>query len=240
MGGFGGGLAIANQQPPVAAGAEQFVKLTMLADRAILATSNGRIICTDLSDGKTLWQVRPSDRPATTLLATDDFVVAEIAEGDDFRVLTFDAFSGQSITHREFSNANGGLTNLALSTDGKLIYVLPDHLDCYDLFEPADQPTYSVPVKGNDANGAFSGAMSPDQILITEGRVVILSDSGRFLRIYPLDKPPQGENGEGGDTGHGLQTRARRLAGEPRRGWIAAVRHRPTHNHWIQHERFEG
>jgi hypothetical protein len=192
----------------VAIGAEQFVKLTMLADRAILATSDGRIVCTDLSDGKTLWQVRPSDRAVKTLLATDDFVLANIEESDGYRVLAFDAFSGQSIAHREFSNNNGGLTNVALSTDGKMICVLPDHLDCYDLFEPADQPTYSIPVKGNDASGAFGGAMEPDQILITEGRIVILSDSGRFLRIYPLDKPPQSENGETADTGHGLQTRA--------------------------------
>ena len=208
--GPGGAIAAANPQAPVAAGAEQIVKLSLLADRAILATTGGRIVCTDLSDGKTLWQVRPNDRQVKSLLATDDFVVAEFTDGNDFRVLAFDAFSGQPVTHREFSSDNGGLVNLALSTDGKLIYLLSDHLDCYDLFEPADHPAYTVPVKGNDANGAFSGAIEPDQMLITEGRIVVVSDSGRFIRIYSLEtgKTLHDESGQGADTGHGLQTRA--------------------------------
>jgi outer membrane protein assembly factor BamB/outer membrane protein assembly factor BamD (BamD/ComL family) len=191
-------------------GAEQIWKVNLVSDRVILATSSGRILALDLADGKNLWQIRPSDRPADRLLASDDFVVALINEGQQIRVIALDTFSGQSLMHREFPA--GGLINLALATDGKLLYLLADRIECKDLFEPGEHLSFSEQVRRTDGNGAFNGAIQPEQFIISDGRVIAVSDDGRFLRAYALEdgKPllPAGNDADGVDTSMGLQTKS--------------------------------
>jgi outer membrane protein assembly factor BamB len=192
-------------------GVEQIWRVNLLSDRIILATSSGRILALDLADGKTLWQMRPSDRPVERLLASDDFVVILINQGSQFRVIALDTFSGQSLMHREFPNDNNTLVNLALAADGKLLYLLTDRIECKDLFEPGEHLSFSVQVRRTDGNGAFYGANQPEQFIISGDHVIALSDEGRFMRAYSLDdgKPLLGAlNDDGVDTTVGLQTKA--------------------------------
>jgi hypothetical protein len=78
--------------------------------------------------------------------------------------------------------------NLALSPDGKLVYLLADRVECKDLFEPGDRPAFPpVQVRRSDGNGAFFGAIQPDQLIISEGRIIAVSDEGRFIRAYSLE-----------------------------------------------------
>jgi outer membrane protein assembly factor BamB/outer membrane protein assembly factor BamD (BamD/ComL family) len=201
-----------NVAGPAPVGAEQIAKVAVVSDRAIIATTLGRIIALDLNDGKAIWQMRPSDRAVDRLLATDDFVVAEINDGTQMRVIALDTYSGQSVTHREFPMDNGGLVNLALATDGKLVYLLTDRVECKDLFEPGDRMAYSVSVHRSDGNGAFMGAIQPDQLVLSNGRIIAVSDDGRFMRVYSLENGkvlnPGATGADGVDNSVGLQTKA--------------------------------
>ena len=71
----------------VPTGAEQIWKVGIVSDRIIVATTNGRIIALDMADGKTIWQMRPSDRPVDRLLVSDDFVVGQVNDGSQIRVI---------------------------------------------------------------------------------------------------------------------------------------------------------
>jgi outer membrane protein assembly factor BamB/outer membrane protein assembly factor BamD (BamD/ComL family) len=203
----------ANAPALVPVGAEQIVKVAVVSDRAILATSSGRIIALDLADGKTIWQMRPSDRQVDQLLATDDFVVAHFNDGSQIRVIALDTYSGQSVMHREFPADGTGLVNLALASDGKLIYLLIDRIECKDLFEPGDRLAYSIQVRRSDGNGAFMGAIQPDQLALSNGRIIAISDEGRFMRVYSLEDghvlhSPGAPVAEGIDNTVGLKTKA--------------------------------
>lgn len=204
-----------NRDPAsIPAGAEQIWKVAVVSDRVILATSGGRIIALDMSDGKTIWQMRPSDRPVDRLLATDDFVVGQVNDGAQIRVIALDTYSGQAILHREFPADGTGLVNIALAPDGKLVYLLLDRVECKDLFEPGDRLAFSVQVRRSDGNGAFIGAIQPDQLLVSEGRIICVGDEGHFMRVYSLEngKVLHGNAGagtaEGVDSAIGLQTQS--------------------------------
>jgi outer membrane protein assembly factor BamB len=195
----------------VPAGAEQIWKVAIVSDRIIVTTTGGRIIALDPNDGKTIWQMRPSDKGADRLLASDDFVVCQFSDGSQIRVVALDTFSGQNVSHREFPADGSGVVNMALSSDGKLVYLMLDRVEVKDLFEPGDKMAFTVRVTQADGVGAFAGAIEPDQLLISEGRIIAVCQDGRFLRIYSLENGktlhgPQGP--EGTDTAVGLQTKA--------------------------------
>jgi outer membrane protein assembly factor BamB len=204
-----------NQPQAAPAGAEQISKVAIVSDRVIVATTGGRIIALDMNDGKTIWQMRPSDRPIDRLLASDDFVVGQINDGTQIRVIALDTYSGQSVMHREFPAEGTGLVNLALASDGKLVYLLIDRVECKDLFEPGDRLAFTVQVRRSDGNGAFMGAIQPDQLVLSNGRIIAVSDEGKFIRVYSLENgkvlhPANGggAQADGIDTSVGLQTKA--------------------------------
>jgi hypothetical protein len=204
-----------NRNIPVAApvSTEQIVKVGVVSDRVVVATTSGRIIALDITDGKTIWQMRPSDRQVDRLLVTDDFVVGQINDGTEIRVIALDTYSGQAVMHREFPADGTGLVNMALAPDGKLVYLLIDRIECKDLFEPGDRLAFSVQVRRSDGNGAFIGAIQPDQLILSNGRIIAIGDEGRFMRVYSLDngKVLHGNGGamtDGIDNAVGLQTKA--------------------------------
>jgi hypothetical protein len=87
-----------------------------------------------------------------------------------------------------------------------------DRIEVKDLFESGDKLAFQpVRVSQADGVGAFAGAIEPDQLLISEGRIFAVSQDGRFIRIYSLEngKPLHGGGSpEGTDTAVGLQTKA--------------------------------
>jgi hypothetical protein len=188
----------------VPAGNEQIWKVALVSDRVIIATSGGRIISLDLADGKTIWQMRPSDRPVDRLMASDDFVVGQMNDGMQVRLVALDTFSGQLIMHKEYPLEGISLVNLALASDGKLVTLLLDRIECKDLFEPGDKPTFSIQVKRNDQNGgAFANSAGPEQLILSEGRAIAISEEGRFIRVYSLENGQPLHGGRGGDGGSG-------------------------------------
>jgi hypothetical protein len=197
--------------PIVPAGAEQVWQLRVVADRAIVGTTTGRVMALDLADGRTSWQIRAGDRPVERLLASDDFAVATVNDNGTLKLIGLDAVSGQTIYRRDFAADGSGLVNLALSPDGKLVYAMPDQLVIKDLFEPdlprQGTPSARSPQQRRDNNPPFGGAIQADQMVITEGKVLIASDNGQFVRVYSLEtgRPVSGGGGRG-DADTGLQT----------------------------------
>ena len=130
------------------------------------------------------------------------------------RLSVLDTFSGQSLGHKDFNNDGTGLLNLVLSPDGKLVYLTADQLACKDLFDTGDlsKPTFAVSTRRADGNPLFMGSIQPEQLAIADGRVLVLSDNGQFVRVYSLEtgKPLQPVNAKGNraDVDGGLQTQS--------------------------------
>jgi outer membrane protein assembly factor BamB len=210
----GAAFALQANAVAVAGGPEQIFQVRIVADRAIISTTSGRLIALDLTDGKTLWQTRLGDRPIDRLLASDDFVVATINDGGALRLHVLDTFSGQSLGRKDFNNDGTGLLNLALSPDGKLVYVTADQLACKDLFDTGDlsKPTFTISTRKAEGNPLFMGSTQPEQLQISDGRVLAVSDNGQFVRAYSLEtgKPLQPVAGKGNrpDVDGGLQTQS--------------------------------
>lgn len=171
------------------AGDEQILHVRCLSDRAIVATTQGRIIALDLADGQPIWQVRPTDRIVERIMATDDFVVGTFGDDASVQVIAMDAASGQTVLRRVFSRDGYLPVNVALSPDGKLVWLTHETLVAKDLFDPSDRPTFVRTARGGaSGEGAFGmEPRAPDQLLIFESYIAALSDGGQFVRVFSLD-----------------------------------------------------
>jgi outer membrane protein assembly factor BamB len=180
-----------NQPMPAPGGAGEAISFTkLLADRMIFTTSAGRLIALENSTGKTLWQARVADRAPDRLLASEDFVVVTQSQGDNqpSRVVTLDAVSGQLISRRNVGDAQQGpLINAAISSDGKLVYLLRDEMYVKDLYSQGDEPAFVRHGQRGEGNGGFVGAVQPQQLVVNEDRIYVISSNGQFVRIYSLD-----------------------------------------------------
>lgn len=179
-----------NPAPPAPPpGEEQIQFLRPVGDRIILASSDGRVLALNANDGHVAWQTRLSGGGIERLLATDDFTV--VRQVDDFtqHILALDSYSGRILYHRHFNAQQGLLSqNLALSADGILVYTLPDRLCGKDLYEPGDGLKFEEPRQSpGGAMPPYMGATQEDQLLISEGRILALSDGGQFVRVHSLE-----------------------------------------------------
>jgi hypothetical protein len=172
---------------------EQIDKVRVLSDRAIVGTSDGRIIALDLDGGKPLWQTRLGDHAASHLVANDDFVAARIGDDSDIsaQVIVFDAFSGQVLARRNFGSDSGIVTvprNLALSADGFLVLLLPDRIIGKDLFEPGglDRPSYQRAAQPINTTPPFASSTSSDHLQICSDRIIAIGDEGMTVRMFAL------------------------------------------------------
>jgi len=96
--------------------------------------------------------------------------------------------------------------NFTLAPDGMLVWITPDHLCAKDLFEPRKELNYDIAagpgeaqqgrnvnvafngqVQNDTLNTLFGGATAADQLLISEGRVVVVTNGGRNVSIYSLE-----------------------------------------------------
>ncbi|HMB94810.1 MAG TPA: hypothetical protein VKK61_02095, partial [Tepidisphaeraceae bacterium] len=187
------GLPQPQTDQPAKPAVEQIAQICPLMDRAILATSDGRIIAIDLDGGKFLWQTRLADHAPTHLLATDDFVAALISdEAANKQLCVFDTFSGQTLTRRSFNPGaedTGGMVplNLALASDGTLVYLMPDRVCIKDLFEPGglEKLTFESAPR-TDGEAPFQTSLGPDQLKIADDRIIAVADNGATVRIYSL------------------------------------------------------
>lgn len=172
-----------------AGGNELILQVRCLSDRVVLATNFGRVIALDLADGAAVWQARPTDRPLERLLANDDFIAALFFDDASTQIVAIDAGTGDFVLRRVF-NAAGGITpvNLALSPDGKLIWLLPEELVGKDLFDPSDRPTFRRQLRTPDGGPAFGTDLrQPNQMAITDEQILALSDNGQYVRVFSLE-----------------------------------------------------
>ena len=202
-GGLGGNINQPNGQanganPNGENAVEQIDHLVPTADRLVFSTSGGdassRVVSLNLADGRVQWQTSLEDHQIEQLAANDDFVVIRAANEADVRLVAFDALTGQPAWRphpfaRDNNNDAEVPINLCLAEDGSLVYLMSDRICCKDLFDPDPKLRFPVSRNNNNGgfpNGAFAGATSPDQLLVSDGRVMALSDNGMFVRVYSL------------------------------------------------------
>jgi hypothetical protein len=186
--------ALIAQQPEAAPrpAVEGFQQVRPLTDRVVIGTTHGRILALDLADGKPLWQIRPGDRGASHLLASDDFIATRVVdESGVVQLAVFDTFSGQNISRRTFTQEGGNLplpVNLALSPDGRLVVLFQDRLAVKDLFSPDGIERLELDMinKPFDPSMPFAMSVGADQLQISGETIYVLSDNFQQIRLFSL------------------------------------------------------
>lgn len=183
-------------------GGEQILWVKPVDDRVIVATSAGQLFAVKLPEGAIAWHTRlASNLPVERMVASDDFVVAKITDTTTTQLIVLDTLTGQLVRRMSFANDTGNLpVNVALAPDGMLVWTQPDRLCGKDLFEPRKDLNYEVVAGSSDAarrsgiehgdgqfNPVYAGAAQPDQLLITEGRILAVTHNGKFVSIHSLE-----------------------------------------------------
>jgi outer membrane protein assembly factor BamB len=185
-------------QPPqplqLPGGPERITQVLPIGDHVLLATTGGRIVCSDLAQGAVVWQMHVTDQPISRLIANEDFAVALFPDGDAVRLVAVDSFSGEMRGSRSFVGGQSQYVpiNLALAADGTLVYTLPDRLCLKNLYtpwpDPSDREVLAAP-NTSPFRAGDDAPSRPDQLLIAEGRILALADDGghRVVRIHSLE-----------------------------------------------------
>ena len=169
--------------------AEEIVDVRPVGDHVLLTTSNGRIFSVELGTGRLAWQTRLSDRPVDRIVANEDFTVVRVNDESSVRLAAFDTATGQMRCTRSWTVQSGMFPiNIALAPDSTLVYTLPDRLCLKDLYKPWPDAS-DKEVTSNPSVRLFEIAKAPDQLLISEGRVLVLADDGtvKHVRVHSLE-----------------------------------------------------
>ncbi len=189
---------------------ESIIAVRLSSDRVIVATSAGRLLAMNLVDGKMSWQKfgATPGRSVVRLEVTDDF--AATYSTDDFNVAAaqgfirqdggtnnaaitcFDTASGRIVYQKSFVSdlvAAAMPVTLALSSDGLLVWALPDRVVGKDLFEPANAPPRfgSQPLPGDENSQPYACATGSDSLIVNDGRLLILAENGVCVRELSID-----------------------------------------------------
>jgi outer membrane protein assembly factor BamB/tetratricopeptide (TPR) repeat protein len=180
------------QQPPPDGSQDSIAHVKPAGDRVVLGTSGGRVVALDLETGQAAWQVRLSHSAAIDqIAASNDFAVARIARQDQAQIAAMDMLDGQIVSRRLFATAGEVPFNMALSPDGMLVFTLVNRLCGMDLYEPSRDMTFVQPERQagreqREVGAAYYGAVQPDQLVVADGRILAVSDNGRFVRVHSL------------------------------------------------------
>jgi outer membrane protein assembly factor BamB len=193
----GGNPADANNPP-----GETISSVQPLSDRVVIATNGGRVFAADLTDGKLLWQSRPAKAPVERLLATDDFVVAKLAGTSSSLIAAMDAFNGSVVFRKVFARDAQALpnpVNLALSSDGTLVWIMPDRAVAKDLFETGDSLRFGgASSRPQEQSFAYALSSGEDQLVIADGRILVVAENGMFVEALSMDSGQVLKNDEDG------------------------------------------
>jgi outer membrane protein assembly factor BamB len=178
---------------PLTTGPEQITEISPIGERVLISTTTGRVISLETQTGRLAWQTRLSDRPMDRLLCNEDFTVIKAEDDANVRLAVLDTYTGHVRASKTFQRASNSFPqNLALSPDGTLVYTLPDRLCMKDLYKPWDQK--GIEKIAAPGQASFSGLTSPEQLVISDGRILALTDSGnndrpgeKFVRLYSLE-----------------------------------------------------
>lgn len=169
---------------------EQINEVRIVGQHVLMSTSAGRLLAAEVPTGHVSWEARLTDRPIDRLLANEDFAVVKISDESGVRLAALDTSSGLLRCTKMFSSANGMVpVNMALAIDGTLVYTLPDRICLKDLYKPWPDPTDRENSDNGNGPPPFVGATQPDQLQISEGRILALADSGggKFINLYSLE-----------------------------------------------------
>jgi outer membrane protein assembly factor BamB len=188
------------------AGPEAIASVRPIDDKIIVATTAGQLFAVQGNSGKIVWHTRLSaSAPISRIAATDDFVVAKVDDATSTQLVVLNTYDGQLARRFPFSNESGNVpVNFALAPDGTLVWIQQDRLCGKDLFEPGKEPNYTI-IAGQDAraNGAgninvqmdgqvfnpiYQGATNADQLLISEGRILVVNNTGKYVSLHSLEK----------------------------------------------------
>jgi hypothetical protein len=176
----------------VVGGPEQIDQVLPVGERILITTTSGRVASVESNSGHLSWQTRLTDRPIDRIVADENFTVIKAEDDAAIRLAVLDTFTGHVRGSKAYPrDSNSFPQNIALSPDGTLVYTLPDRLCLRDLYRPWDQhPIEKVVAPGQ---ATFLGLTQPDQLVISEDRILALTDSGsgdrpgeKFVRLYSL------------------------------------------------------
>ena len=172
----------------------------------------------DLGEGKLLWQARPIKAPIEKIVANDDFIAIKLTDAAYSYLFALEAAQGQPVFRwklnvRDATN-NPSLLNLALASDGTLVWVMPDRVAGKDLFEPGDVLRFGdaplAAITPNNPTPPFLSAGGNDQFAIADGRILAVADSGANVWVMSLDQGVMLRGPDGAEMR--LSTRARKPA----------------------------
>lgn len=155
------------------------------ATRIVASTSHGRVFALDSAAGTLAWQYRLARQAPSHLITTEEFTVVRTVVGDAKHLVALDTHSGQIVRRRKFEAGDAAPVNVALSSDGTLVYTLPTRIVVQDLYEQGH-------IRQNDAaedamNGApFAQMTQPDHLLITQGLILALANQGTSVEVVDL------------------------------------------------------
>ncbi|HEY7119450.1 MAG TPA: PQQ-binding-like beta-propeller repeat protein, partial [Tepidisphaeraceae bacterium] len=204
---IGGGQIVAPQLVPVPQaaanpGAEAIAQVKPVDDRIIVSTTAGQIFAVRTADGTLAWHTRlSSTSPIDRVAATDDFTVAKVDEQTTTQLVILDTLTGQLVRRLTFNNDTGNVpVNFALAADGTLVWIQQDRLCGKDLFDPnrkeltfentaegARGPNGGIQMEPQVLNALYAGARNPDQLLISEGRIMVVSHNGKYVSVHSLE-----------------------------------------------------
>lgn len=191
-------------------GVETIASVRPVDDKIIVATTMGQIFAIRADTGALAWHTRlAAAAPISRLAATDDFVVAKVDDNAGTQLVILDTLTGQFVRPRmNFPSENGNVpVNFALAPDGTLVWIQQDRICAKDLFDPKPGLNYDV-VAGQGDNvrnpnnvninfnrqqqqmdnaSTYGGAVNPDQLLISEGRILVVAMNGRYVSVHSLE-----------------------------------------------------
>ncbi len=177
------------KQVVVPGGGEGIIEVKLAGDSVLLTTTAGRIIALDANNGKIRWQARPAERQPDRIVANEDFVALVIREDNLVTLMVFDTFSGQTIGRRTFDDGFRVPSNMALSLDGTLVYLLPDRVVLKNLYQPWGNAEREIVDAKAAQTGQFPYVMSqqPDHLQIVDGKLLVMADQNVNLRAFSME-----------------------------------------------------
>jgi outer membrane protein assembly factor BamB len=212
----GGGAAFIQpgvQPGPMApiGGRETITQVRPVDDKLIVATSAGQLFALKMATGTPAWHTRLSAAaPISRVAATDDFTVARVDDPATTQLVVIDTLTGQLVRRIGFNTESGAVpVNFALAADGTLVWIQPDRLCGKDLFDPPTKKENNYDIVAGQNEGArgagpnaqiqlqmdggqvfnpiYAGATNPDQLLISEGRILVVNSNGKYVSVHSLE-----------------------------------------------------
>jgi outer membrane protein assembly factor BamB len=189
---FGGAVQMNAVAVPAIAPApgevEQVNALRPSGKRLVVSTSSGRLLGLDMASGQIVWQARLVDKAIDRLDVNSHFTMARLDDAAGSQIVVLDTDTGHIIGRRKFGadNSTNQLVNAALSEEGMLAFTLSNRLLVKDLYEPWKTAPSELTGKANADVMSFIGLTQPNQLMVRNGRVISLYDSGKFARVHEL------------------------------------------------------